>query len=384
VEKTGTHLDLAQLTGLTKLQSLIIDAPGAMENSQDSAVMQEAVQNFPGCLTSLTQLRVSLDVLYNISSVGQCTNLCDLQLQIGKDSLPNPEGLSALECRALAQLTHLTRLNIDVNADPIEPTEANEFYGVLRQLTRLRRVGALFWGPCAIPVLQSLTQLTAVDGMWSTLQEPTTVDIIGLVCPHIRELGETRQPPFDAFPNLTCVSFCVQSVASMQSLVSNCTALQKLALTDVAVDYVTSSNDASGVSVFKSLAQLQHLTHLDLAPGNDACFVAFATAAAAVHTPKLRCLHVHGPLTFYALMQLQGVHGLQELTVHMSAKKGGKGSFSAKAVRMLLVSLAAVPKVCLVLCAQEQMGVVAAARQWAARMELPMPAVVKVSLAHTR
>lgn len=67
----------------------------------------------------------------------------------------------------------------------------------------------------------------------------------------------------------------------------------------------------------------------------------------------------------------------------MSAKKVSTKSFSAESVRMLLVSLAAVPKVCLVLCSQEQLGVVASARRWAARMELPLPAVLKVSVANT-
>jgi hypothetical protein len=381
-EKHHTPLDLAALRGLTGLQSLIIYAPGAMASSGDSpailSALQLAAQHFPGCLTSLTVLMVSIDVIHDISSIGQCTSLCDLQLLLGEDSLPNPDGLSTQECRALAQLTLLTRLHIDVDADPIETGEASEFFAVLRQLKRLRRVGALFWGPIALPVLQSLTHLTAVDGMWSLMSDPSAVDS-GLICPHIKELGGTKDPPFRAFPNLVCASFVAQSVGSLRNLARYCTALQKLALTDLAIDYETSSDDASGVSVFRSLAQLQHLTHLELAPGNDACLVAFATAAAAVHAPKLRCLHVHGPLTFYALMQLQSVRGLQTLTVHMSAENVVRDGFTVEAVRMFLVSSAAVPKVCLVLCALEQLGVVEAAKQWAGQMELPLPAVVQVS-----
>jgi hypothetical protein len=49
-------------------------------------------------------------------------------------------------------------------------------------------------------------------------------------------------------------------------------------------------------------------------------------------------------------------------------------------VRAWLVSLAVVPNVSLVLCTEEQHIVVEAARQWAARLTLPLPAVLKVSV----
>ena len=80
-------------------------------------------------------------------------------------------------------------------------------------------------------------------------------------------------------------------------------------------------------------------------------------------------------------MQLQSLHGLQELHVHVSTKKSVMDTFTVEAVRMWLVGLAVVPRVYLVLHSAEQQSVVDAARRWAAEMELPLPAVLKVSRA---
>jgi hypothetical protein len=60
-------------------------------------------------------------------------------------------------------------------------------------------------------------------------------------------------------------------------------------------------------------------------------------------------------------------------------------SFSAGSIRMLLVALAAVRKVRLVL-PRSRPGLqrdVEAAQQWAARLGLPMPAIVRTSLAQS-
>jgi hypothetical protein len=71
---------------------------------------------------------------------------------------------------------------------------------------------------------------------------------------------------------------------------------------------------------------MQHLTHIALSFRSDMQLVAFTLAAAAVSTPKLRCLHVHGPLTAVSLMQLQHMRGLQELTVHICRNTTSAGS----------------------------------------------------------
>lgn len=328
MENPVQHLNLVALMGLTRLQSLTVDAPGAVYD--DSTAQQLAAQQFPGCLTSLTELLITIDVLYHINSVSKCTKLCNLQLRLadGDDESISNVTLGRRECRALAQLACLTRLYVDLDADDIDATEQGGFYGVLRQLKSLRRVGVHCWAAESLSVLQSLTHLTALEGHWvdpSTAEmwpEPLTdglwgafspVDLGGLVCPHIKELGDTLCAPFQAFRNLVCVTLERQHVMSLHDLVASCTALQKLALTASATAYATRSKDPWGILEFRLLAQLQHLTHLELAPGNDACLVSFATAAAAVRTPKLRCLHVRGPVTCHALMQLQSVCGLQEL-----------------------------------------------------------------------
>jgi hypothetical protein len=48
---------------------------------------------------------------------------------------------------------------------------------------------------------------------------------------------------------------------------------------------------------------------------------------------------------------------------------------------MWLVGLALVPKVCLVLPSAQKQGVIDVARRWAAQLEMPLPAVLKVSIA---
>jgi hypothetical protein len=66
----------------------------------------------------------------------------------------------------------------------MDPPEDETFYALLRQLKDLRVVGADTWKSTALPVLQSLTNITAVYGGWGLGQG---VDFGGLVCPHIRE-----------------------------------------------------------------------------------------------------------------------------------------------------------------------------------------------------
>jgi hypothetical protein len=133
------------------------------------------------------------------------------------------------------------------------------------------------------------------------------------------------------------------------------------------------------LSAFRSFTRLQHLTHLDLAPEGDAELVAFTSAAAAVSNPQLWCLQIPAGLTFFALMQLQSVHVLNELVVHIGGSQDVRDTFTLEAVRMWLVGLAVVPKLCLVVHSQTQRGGIDAATRWAAQLELPLPTILKVS-----
>jgi hypothetical protein len=58
----------------------------------------------------------------------------------------------------------------------------------------------------ALPVLQSLTQVTAVYG---GLDVPADVDVGGSACPHVRELGETWYSfPASLFPGCLPTTCC--------------------------------------------------------------------------------------------------------------------------------------------------------------------------------
>jgi hypothetical protein len=346
------------------------------------------MQQFPGRLTALTKLLLPTQVMFDLSSISACSNLCELELRaVSGSPRMKPAGWRVGEWSALAQLSCLTRLVVDTNFAGLG--EDGAFYGVLKQLSGLRRVGAEVWGASLLPLLQSLSHLTAVDGCWEV---DAGIDAHRWVCPHIREVGDAGDVPFQAFPNLVSVTLAEQSAEELRQLSRFCTGLQKLALTNASAAVVAAvppvgAEDPDRVAVFSSLAQMQHLTHLELMPSTDADLVAFTTAAAAVKTPKLRCLHVHGEFPAYALMQLHSVRGLEELFVHVSSTKSFAitTSFNAGSIRMLLVALAEVRKVCLVL-PRSRPGLqrdVEVAQQWAARLGLPMPAIVRTSLAQS-
>jgi hypothetical protein len=156
--------------------------------------------------------------------------------------------------------------------------------------------------------------------------------------------------------------------------------LQKLVLLEQSA-WFGGDGEVERISAFRSLAHLQQLTHLDLAPTSDAELVAFTSAAAAVSTSQLLCLHVYGSgaTSMHALMQLSSVRGMQQLRVHVIDIESVRGTFTVEAVRMWLIGLAAVPKVCLVVGSVELHGVVDAARQWAAERNMPLPEVLQVS-----
>jgi hypothetical protein len=189
------------------------------------------------------------------------------------------------------------------------------------------------------------------------------------------------KPPCQAFPNLVSVSFNYLSYKSLQDLSRCCTALQQLTLTngaDVMWAFGEGFSEVESASVYRSIAQMQHLTHLELLFRDGTELLAFTLAGANVRTPQLRCLHVHGHLTPLCLVQLQRLHGLEELTVHVSHIERIMDTFHTEPFMQLLVAFAAVHKVCLVLPLQKQRDMVAAARQQAARLGLPVPAVVVV------
>jgi hypothetical protein len=381
VEFPCALLDLQSLSGLTKLQSFTTKAPVAYwADPFDDAAPQPAAQQFPACLTTLTQLVLPLEVVWNISSICECTSLCDLQLRCADDPSPRRKDWPAHDWGALTKLSRLTHLHIGINR--AGSAEAVAFYGAIRKLNGLRVVGASCWAADALPVLQSLTHVTAVHGSWDMRAGG---DVCKLVCPHVTELGETVDPPFQAFPDLVSVSFVALSHQSLQDLCRCCTALRNLALTkctDQDVwDRARGFSESERVSVFRSIAQMPHLTHLEMSNPSDTELVGFTLAAAAVSAPKLRCLHLHGHLSAMSLVQLQSMHGLEMLTIHMSHNRNVMDTFHTEVVNLLLVGLAVLPKVCLVLPWQTPHGSVASVRQWAARLGLPLPAILHVFVA---
>jgi hypothetical protein len=328
-------------------------------------------------LTSLTELQLQVEAVHDISSVSACVGLQDLQLRSATDDVPRLQaaGWGADEWDALLQLTRLTRLRVDIDFTEVEEAHGSAYYDVLRQLTGLRAVGACIWTDRSLPVLQSLTSVTAVYGGWKV---DTEVDVSTLVCPHIRELGGTfADIPFRAFPNLILLSLLFVSAACLSSVRHHCMGLQKLCVWAdprmPAFEMIHGSVSACMLAI-KSLAHLQHLTYLELSTIHDAELMAFTSEAAAIGALQLRCLHVHGPVSVFSLLQLSNVHGLNELHVRLGYCDG----FIEGCVRSWLVSLAVVPKVFLVLCTDQQRSVVEAARHWAAQLELPLPAVLKV------
>jgi hypothetical protein len=333
-------------------------------------------------LGALTELQLPEEILTtDFSSVKDCVGLLDLQLLMSGGFWP-PAATKwwvAQGADALVQLTRLTRLHIELE----DPAPADGvFCGVLRQLTGLRGVGACSWDASFLPVLCSLTNVTFVYGGWDFEDD---VDFSRLVCPHIREVGGAcHDVPFRAFPNLVCLS--LYGADSLGTLSHYCTGLQRLELCGKPTvadtfTYRMAGGPDGGVPAMRSLVHLKCLTHLELSVDNDAQLMAFISEAAAVGTPQLRFLHVQGRCSLFALMQLQGVcHGLQELSVILSFHPMARDSFSAEAVRSWLVSLAAVPKVSLALCLDEQRSVVEAGKHWAAQHKLPLPPVLKVTV----
>ena len=380
VDDPCSERNMRQLTGLSKLQSLCIVAPGA-----DGFDHNEVQVEFPGRLTCLTELHLPFWLLREVSSVSDCSTLCHLQLRVGELQSPLLPGMwTASHLDALARLTHLTQLHVDMQgiAAPLpgQGLDSGDFLGVLRQLPGLRVVGAHLWPPSALPVLQSLAQVTAVYGGWDV---PADVDVSGSVCPHIRELGVTwHSVPFQAFPNLTSVTFSWLFAQNMLSLSHHCTGLQRLALTPTLDANCTmlcqlcSSTD--GMVAMKSLANLQHLTHLELAPRSDAELTAFLSAAAAVSTMRLRFLSVRGPHSAFGLMQLLTLRGPQEVSVQLT---NSRVDFPLEGVNALLVGLATVPKVSLRLCSEEQLARANVVRCWARPLSYgyPLPAVLHIS-----
>lgn len=376
------HTNLQPLKGLTKLQSLIIEAPGAnfRDPDPDDTCGRLAVQQFPGLLTSLTELWLPLSAVHDIRSVSTCVGLRDLRLQA--ESHPRHEWGSH-EWAALAQLTSLINLHVALDLEDEDQIQAKAFYGVLGKLKELRSVGVSYWVPSFVLQLCRLTQVTAVRGVWEPAEYALNARMF--TCPHIKEVWGAMFAPFPAFPNLVMAGLSDVCPDDLADLSCYCTGLQKLVLDGSSCSFVESQHEGDDATdsraAFRSLARLQHLTHLELLAPGDAELLAFTTAAAALRTPQLRCLHVRGDVTVHALMQLQSVRGLEEVCVHVSDSVAAGGTFTVDAVRVWLVGLAAVPKVCLVVRSAEQQGVFDAARQWAAEMELPLPAVLKVSCA---
>jgi hypothetical protein len=128
--------------------------------------------------------------------------------------------------------------------------ESEAFYGVLRQLKGLRSVGASVWdGSTFLPLLQSLTHVTAVCGLWHQADEsehgPPS-------CPHVKELARTMKAPFQAFPHLLGVQFVDVYIEDLVALGRYFTGLRRLTLAEGCLAQYH-DDQAEGLSAFKSL-----------------------------------------------------------------------------------------------------------------------------------
>jgi hypothetical protein len=358
-----TQQNLQILTSLSNLQSLCVTAPGAEMLDLPST---PELRQFPGRLTCLTELQLPIEVVQDVSSISECVNLRDLHLHAAIDvatvELTEDEWCSS----------RLTCLKLEATIGPPNNDDEEAFHGVLRQLRGLRVVGAPAWTSAALPVLQSLTNITAVYGGWDLRQG---VLPNGLVCPHIRELGKASGSiPWQMLTNLTSITLEHVFAEHLQALCSCCSGLQKLVLCQFPDPYVRMEH-AEYVSAFASLAKLQHLTHLELSALNDAELMAFTSATAAT-TQHLQYLLVIAPPALPSLLHLLKVKGLRELSLHVRHDS----SIPFDDVCGLIVGLSHVPEVSLVLCTEQQRGIVMAARQWATGLGLLMPAVLRVSV----
>lgn len=318
-----------------------------------------------------------------------------MQVRAVTEGVPNAarqkmEAWRVREWAALAKLTQLTRLHIDV--DIIESSGHDDFYDVLSDLKGLRAVGAWVWDTNRyLPLLQSFPQLTEISGGWGGGGEDTDVelDVSSLVCPQVRELREAccSGIPFAAFPNLTAISFYEATAGDVLSLSRYCPALQRIELPN---QLITGEPPGDGdlaalsMSVFKSFVTFKHLTHLELPPCDYVDLAAFvgAAAAAGASAPQLQYLHMHGPqgaMGLQQLPQLASVCGLRELSLVV-------GSISTEAfpspesVGLWLVGLAVIPKVSLTVQVEEHQTIVDNAKRWVAECGLALPASLRVSV----
>lgn len=289
------------------------------------------------------------------------------------------EAWSAQEWAALAQLTKLTRLHIDVNT--AESGGDDGYYDVLKGLKGLRAVGDWVWDTDRyLPLLQSSTQLTDISGGWSAADESV---VKSYACPHVRELRETcgLHIPFAAFPDLIGVSFYVASSDNLLSLSRCCTSLQRLDLPKDGLDHRSTHVDGL-TSAFMSFASFKHLIHLTLPACGSAALAAFVSAAVAAGAgaPKLQYLHMHvleGTADLMQLPQLVTVCGVRELSVVVRDPAGSIPPTIVE-VGLCLVGLSAVPKVSLSVNTYRMRAIVESAKLWATDNGLSLPAMLRV------
>jgi hypothetical protein len=317
-----------------------------------------------------------LGVLHSIKSVSQCVDLHDLRLLHN-----NHDGwhcLRKVEWAAVAQLTCLTCLHVGVDTDCDD--DAAAFHRVLGQLKQLQCVGAYMWASRSLPVLQSLTHVTAVDGGW---HRNSSSNAAGLTCPHIKGFDTDRwddDVPFEAFPNLSRVTARCLKVDRLLALCHNCTSLQTLQI----AHGMSFEDSTSSTSALSALARLPHLTHLAfIASGVQlSAFISAYVKGGCLQLQSLRVCEDFDmcppqPLTVFDLwsLQLLGLRGLTELSVRFTSCDA---SFTVQAVSAWLVGLAVVPQVSLWLCSDRQLDVVEAAEEFATSSGLPLPATLDV------
>ena len=347
--------DVSALSGLTRLQSLAIKALGARQPEQQQQQQQpgsagrlsgaQPSEKFPGCLTSLTHLRLQRDLIGELGTLSACSSLCSFHLlkPAAGQVYRAVEEFSTADWQAIGQLTHLTVLRVGY---PIPASTAPAAAAALAKLVRLQTFAASKLVVDVLPVLQGLSHLTAMGGWAFDMQ----VNQATAPWPGVLELQASSPIPCQAFPNITRL-LLRESVneSELPLLVKHCPRLRELgarvSLTGIkgSPTLRPGAQLSAQVAAIQSLTALHCLTRLDFAVADNGQLAALVGTANALAAHKLRHLFVILPtpskVSAVALMQLSRVANVCKLEVSLTNNRNL--SISSEEACMLLSHWAA-------------------------------------------
>lgn len=333
VDNPCSKTDLMQLSKLCRLKHLIVDIP--VINAADHPVGFDLVAQ----LTALTALDLAVGTAVGFGSIGNCSNLQDLQL---KDCAVVQFDLRAKDWQVVGQLTQLTWLTL---WPVVQRTGYVACRSALQQLTALRSLCADRWAPVVLPGLQGLSHLTRLGGGWSS----TDGSAEPVVCAQVKELVFSYgHIPCRAFPGLLHISlygFVPPHV--LAALSKHCSLLQTfdvLDLTSPTVDFGETTRER--VAAVMSLSSLQHLTALSFCVMDNAEMLALTSVAAVLaKSHKLTKLAVVVPHSAHVsspcLLNVGQMSGLSMLRLHLGLHLPGESD----ALQAFVCALAVVPEV---------------------------------------